>query len=85
MRTGGLGMPKNDNAHSLRLAESLRNNHCPALAEQLENQYPLSKSATIEKKFEWARQASALLEANLAEEEIIKVRKELILIKVYGL
>ena len=69
-------MPKNDNAHSLRLAESLKNNNCPALAEQLENQYPLSKSATIEKKFEWARQASALLEANLAEEEIIKVRKE---------
>ena len=69
-------MPKNDNAHSLRLAESLKNNHCPALAEQLEAQYPLSKSATIEKKFEWARQASALLEANLAEEEIIKVRKE---------
>ena len=69
-------MPKNDNAHSLRLAESLKNNHCPALAEQLENQYPLSKSATIEKKFEWARQAGALLEANLAEEEIIKVRKE---------
>ena len=30
-------MPKNDNAHSLRLVESLKNNHCPALAEQLEN------------------------------------------------
>ena len=69
-------MPKNDNAHSLRLAESLKNNNCPALAEQLENQYPLSKSATIEKKFEWASRACALLEANLAEEEIIKVRKE---------
>lgn len=69
-------MPKNDNAHSLRLVESLKNNNCPELAEQLEKEYPLSKSATIEKKFEWASRVCALLEANLAEEEIIKVRKE---------
>ena len=71
-------MPKNDNAHALRLAESLKNNHCPALAEQLENQYPLSKSATIEKKFEWAQHACDFLEKHLEEEEIIKVRKECI-------
>lgn len=71
-------MPKNDNAHSLRLVGSLKNNNCPTLAEQLEAQYPLSKSATIEKKFEWASRACALLEANLPEEEIIKVRKECI-------
>ena len=68
-------MPKNDNAHSLRLAESLKNNHCPALAEQLENQYPLSKSATIEKKFEWAQQVCSFLESNLVEKDIINVRK----------
>ena len=68
-------MPKNDNAHSLRLVESLKNNNCPELAEQLETQYPLSKSASIEKKFEWAGQACAFLEAHLPEEEIIKVRK----------
>ncbi|MBQ8632578.1 MAG: hypothetical protein IJ420_03130 [Lachnospiraceae bacterium] len=71
-------MPKNDNAHSLRLVESLKNNNCPELAEQLETQYPLSKSASIEKKFEWAQHACEFLEKHLAEEELIKVRKECI-------
>ncbi len=71
-------MPKNDNAHSLRLVESLKNNNCPELAEQLENQYPLSQSASIEKKFEWAQHACEFLEKHLAEEELIKVRKECI-------
>ena len=71
-------MPQNDNAHSLRLVESLKNNNCPALAEQLETQYPLSKSASIEKKFEWAQHACEFLEKHLAEEELIKVRKECI-------
>ena len=68
-------MPKNDNAHSLRLVESLKNNIGCELAERLETQYPLSKSASIEKKFEWAKQACAFLEDNLGEEEIITVRK----------
>ena len=68
-------MPKNDNAHALRLVESLKKNNCSELAEQLENQYPLSKSASIEKKFEWAKQASSFLEDNLEEETIINVRK----------
>lgn len=68
-------MPKNDNAHALRLAESLKKNNCPELAEQLANQYPLSKSASIEKKFDWAEHACSFLEENLKEEEIITVRK----------
>jgi len=71
-------MPKNDNAHSIRLVESLKNNISPELAEQLEKEYPLSKSATIEKKFEWAQHACGFLEEHLEEEEIIKVRKECI-------
>lgn len=71
-------MPKNDNAHSIRLVESLKKNIGPKLAEQLECQYPLSKSASIEKKFEWAKQACTFLEEHLKEEEIIKVRKECI-------
>jgi len=69
-------MAKNDNAHSLCLVESLKNNIGSELAEQLENQYPLSKSATIEKKFEWAKHACLFLEEHLEEQEIIKVRKE---------
>lgn len=68
-------MPKNDNAHAIRLVESLKKNNCSELAEQLECQYPLSKSASIEKKFEWAKQACSVLEDNLSEEEIINVRK----------
>lgn len=71
-------MPKNDNAHSLRLIASLTENNCPELAEQLETKYPLSKSASIEKKFEWAKQACAFLEDNLGEEEIINIRKKCI-------
>lgn len=71
-------MPKNDNAHSLRLVESLKKNNCSELAEQLEKQYSLSKSASIEKKFEWAKQACTFLEDNLCEEEIITVRKSCI-------
>ena len=68
-------MSKNDNAHSLRLVESLKKNNCSELAERLETEYPLSKSASIEKKFEWAKQACFFLENNLEEEEIITVRK----------
>jgi len=68
-------MQKNDNAHALRLAESLKKNNYVELAEQLEAGYPLSKSASIEKKFEWAKQTCSLLEENLKEEEIIAVRK----------
>lgn len=71
-------MPKNDNVHALRLAESLKKNNCPELAEQLANQYPLSKSASVEKKFEWAKQVCSFLEDNFEEEEIIKVRKSCI-------
>jgi len=71
-------MPKNDNAHALRLAESLKKNSHSELAEQLETQYPLSKSASIEKKFEWAKQACSALEDKLSEEEIITVRKSCI-------
>lgn len=69
-------MPKNDNAHSIRLVESLRKNDNMELAEQLAKQYPLSKSASIEKKLEWAQTACAFLEEHLEEPELIKVRKE---------
>ncbi|MBP3568441.1 MAG: hypothetical protein J6K04_04675 [Lachnospiraceae bacterium] len=69
-------MPKNDNAQSIRMVESLRKNGNMELAEQLAKQHPLSKSASIEKKLEWAQNACAFLEEHLEEQEIIKVRKE---------
>ena len=48
-------MTKNDNAHSLRMVESLKRNIGEAEACEFEKKYPLSKSADIEKKFEWAK------------------------------
>ena len=69
-------MPKNDNAHSIRLMESLRKNTTAELAEKCAEQHPLSKSAIIEKKFDWAQNVCSFLEEHLEEEDIIKVRKE---------
>lgn len=69
-------MSKNDNAHSIRLVESLKKNSCSELAEQFAEKYPLSKSATIEKKFEWAKNACSFLEENLDDTTIFMVRKE---------
>ena len=68
-------MAKNDNAHSVRLVESLRNNIGSEAAKDFEEKYPLSKSANIEKKHTWAEAACDYLEANLSQDEIIKVRK----------
>lgn len=69
-------MMKNDNAHSVRLTESLRKNISNDIANDFEEKYPLSKSANIEKKFEWAVSACHYLEENLEPDEIINVRKE---------
>ena len=43
-------MAKNDNAHLLRMVESLRQNIGENRANEFEEKYPLSKSADIEKK-----------------------------------
>lgn len=39
---------KNDNAHSIRMVESLRKNMSDAMARDIEERFPLSKSASIE-------------------------------------
>lgn len=44
---------KNDNAHSIRLIESLRNNISEDIANDFNEKYPLSKNSNIEKKFQW--------------------------------
>ena len=43
---------------------------------EFEEKYPLSKSADIEKKFEWAKAACDYLEENFDAELIYKIRKE---------
>ena len=69
-------MPKNDNAHSLRLVESLRSNAGADIANQLEERFPLSKSASPEKKHRWATETSQFLEAHFDTETVIRIRKD---------
>lgn len=69
-------MPKNDNAHALRLMESLRLNTSDALAHELEARFPLSKSASPEKKHQWATETSQFLEEHLDTETVMRIRKD---------
>lgn len=66
-------MPKNDNAHSLRMVESLKKNISSDVANEFAEKYPLSKSADIVKKFQWAQATCNYLEENFDEETIVKV------------
>ncbi len=69
-------MAKNDNAQSLRLVDSIRKHAGDDLAQEMEACYPLSKSATFDKKYEWAQHACSFLESHLAETTILSIRKE---------
>lgn len=69
-------MAKNDNAHSIRLVNSLEKNIGSDISKEFEEKYPLSKSANIEKKYEWAKNVCTYLEENFDTETIIKIRKE---------
>ena len=68
-------MTKNDNAHSVRLTESLRQAVGQDTASEFEEKYPLSKSADIEKKFQWAKTVCGYLEENFDTEKIKEIRK----------
>lgn len=68
-------MAKNDNAHSVRLVGSLDINVGHDTAKEFEEKYPLSKSANIEKKFEWAKNTCSYLEEHFDTETIIRIRK----------
>ncbi len=69
-------MAKNDNAHSIRLIDSLRRNIGNDAADEFEEKYPLSKAANIEKKYEWARNVCDYLDGRYDREIIMKLRKE---------
>ncbi len=69
-------MAKNDNAHAIRLIDSLQRNVGEEAANDFGEKYILSKSANIEKKFEWASSVCSYLEANYDETSIAKIRKE---------
>ncbi len=69
-------MAKNDNAHSIRLIDSLRRNVGNSEANKFEETYPLSKSASVEKRYEWAKDVCNYLEEHFDAETIIDIRKE---------
>jgi len=69
-------MPKNDNAHSIRLVESIRRMAGVDKAKAFEEKLPLSKSATPEKKYEWAKKACDYLEQHFDAETVEGIRKE---------
>lgn len=68
-------MAKNDHAHSLRLVDSLAENAGSDAAQAFAEKYPLSKSADIERKYEWAKAACAYLEDHFDTPAIMKIRK----------
>ena len=69
-------MPKNDNAHSIRMVSSLEKNAGKDAARGVEEKYPLSMSANIEKKFEWAKAICEYLEGHFNDDAIVKIRKD---------
>lgn len=69
-------MAKNDNAHSIRLLDSLRRNIGNDVEDEFGERYPLSKSANIEKKYEWAKNVCDYLDGRFDTETIMTIRKE---------
>ena len=69
-------MTKNDNAHSVRLADSLEKHIGADTAREFEEKYPLSKSADIEKKYQWTKAVCGYLEEHFDTDTIIGIRKE---------
>lgn len=69
-------MAKNDNAHSIRLIDSIRRNIGNDVGDEFEERYPLSKSANIEKKYEWAKDVCDYLDEHFDTETIMTLRKE---------
>ena len=69
-------MAKNDNAQSVRLVDSLERHVGYDTAREFEANYPLSKSADINKKYQWANTICSYLEEHFDTDTIISIRKE---------
>lgn len=69
-------MAKNDNAHSLRLVESLRRHAGEETAAECEVLHPLSKSADFQKKFEWAKDVCGYLEQRFDADKTAVIRRD---------
>jgi hypothetical protein len=71
-------MPKNDNAHSIRMVESLKTVIGDKEANEFGEKYPLSKSANANKKFEWAKEACKFLEKKYDKDTNMRIREKCI-------
>lgn len=69
-------MSQNDNAHSVRMKNALQKNFGEVIATEFEEKFPLSKSADINKKYEWAKQSCSFLEERYNDEQIAALRRE---------
>ncbi|MBQ8556679.1 MAG: hypothetical protein IJ438_12535 [Clostridia bacterium] len=68
-------MPKNDNAHSLRLIAALRAIAGDAAAADFAARYPLSKSADVPHKFCWAKETCSALAASFGPDTAARIRR----------
>jgi hypothetical protein len=71
-------MAKNDNPQLLRMVESLNTVIGNHEGHEFEKNYPLSKSANINKKFEWAKEACEYLEKNYDRDTNMRIREKCI-------
>lgn len=69
-------MAKNDNPHALRFLESMKKHDMTEAAERFSEEHPLSKSANIEKKFEWAQRVCGFLSENFDDDTVKKIRMD---------
>ena len=67
-------MPSNDNAHAIGLYNALLALGGGGAAEELAQQHPLSKSADVPKKYQWALAVCRYLEEHYSEKTIAAIR-----------
>lgn len=68
-------MPKNDNPHAVRMTNSIKDQISKAEAEKFATLFPLSKSASYEKKFAWVEAVCEYLETNFQDKTIRSLRQ----------
>jgi len=71
-------VPKNDNAHSLRMTAAIREVMGESAAADFEVRFALSKAAGIEKKFQWAQAACQDLTARFDTDTLLRLREKCI-------
>ncbi|MHB8130645.1 MAG: hypothetical protein ACYDEX_16770 [Mobilitalea sp.] len=71
-------MIKNDNAHSIRMVDSLKTIIGVKEADEYEEKYSLSKAASIDKKFEWAKETCEFLSKKYDRDTIMRIREKCI-------